>query len=105
MAKKTGQRIDADEMAALFPSVPAQPTAKQPSPYDQEFERRTYRLRPETPESLKEIATVLGVGLNELVRFVLEDFCRRYAAGEVEVVVGTRALQTHYISRLKNPSG
>ncbi|MBU0491318.1 MAG: hypothetical protein KKA73_00640 [Chloroflexi bacterium] len=105
MAKKAGQHIDTDEMAALFPTAAPEEQPKTAPPYDQVYERRTYRLRPATHESLKEIAQTLGVGLNELVRFVLDDFCQRYAAGDVQVVVGTRTLHTPQIQRLDIGAG
>jgi predicted HicB family RNase H-like nuclease len=56
-------------------------------PYDQKYARRTYRVKEEIHEKLKDIAQQEGVGLNDLVRYVFQTFIRQYNAGEVELPV------------------
>lgn len=65
------------------------PTVKErtPPPYDQRYARHTYRITDSLHESLKAIAHAEGVGVNDLVRYVLQTFVRRYHAGEIDLPV------------------
>lgn len=58
-----------------------------PPPYDQKYARRTYRVRDWMHEKLKAIAAEEGVGLNDLVRYILSTFIQEYEAGEVELPI------------------
>lgn len=58
-----------------------------PPPYDQKYARHTYRLAESLHASLKQIAEQEGVGLNDLVRYVLQTFIQQYQAGEIELPI------------------
>ena len=58
-----------------------------PSPYDDKYARRTYRIPEELHERLKAIAEQEGVGLNDLVRYLFQTFLRQYEAGEIHLPV------------------
>ena len=58
-----------------------------PPPYDRKYTRRTYRVTENIHQQLKCIAQQEGVGLNDLVRYVLRTFVQQYQAGEVDLPV------------------
>jgi predicted HicB family RNase H-like nuclease len=78
------------------------PTEKERAkpPYDQKYARHTYRVTDELHEAIKEIARREGVGLNDLVRYVLQTFIKRYQAGEIELPVQQYVVTR---SRLSDP--
>jgi predicted HicB family RNase H-like nuclease len=59
----------------------------EPPPYDQKYARHTYRVTDELHEQLKAIAEEEGIGLNDLVRYLMQTFIRRYQNGEIELPV------------------
>jgi predicted HicB family RNase H-like nuclease len=58
-----------------------------PPPYDLKYTRRTYRVTKVIHQELKSIAEQQGVGLNDLVRYILSTFIQQYRAGEIELPV------------------
>lgn len=58
-----------------------------PPPYDRKYARHTYRVTDEIHEQLKEIAEQEGVGLNDLVRYILRTFVQEHEAGQIELPV------------------
>jgi len=70
-----------------------------PPPYDRKYTRRTYRVTEAIHQDLKSVAEQEGVGLNDLVRYILSTFIQQYKAGEIELPVEEYVV-TH--SRLSN---
>ena len=60
---------------------------RSPPPYDQKYTRRTYRVTESLHEDIKRIARREGVGLNDLVRYILQTFIRQYESGEIELPI------------------
>jgi predicted HicB family RNase H-like nuclease len=60
---------------------------RSPPPYDRKYTRRTYRITENVHQELKAIAKGEGVGLNDLVRYVLRTFVQQYHAGEIDLPV------------------
>lgn len=57
------------------------------SPYDLKYARHTYRIRTSLHQELKRIAEEKGVGLNDLVRYILQTFVQQYKAGQIDLPV------------------
>ncbi len=53
------------------------------SPYDRKYERHTYRVTEKVHARLKEIAKDEGVGLNDLTRWILDQFIKGYESGMI----------------------
>ncbi len=68
--------------------------ARTPPPYDRKYTRRTYRITEGIHQELKSIAEQEGVGLNDLVRYIMRTFVQQYRAGEIELPVEEYAV-TH----------
>ena len=83
MAKKR-PRLTGDALDDFFA-----PTEREraPPPYDLKYTRRTYRVTEAIHQDLKLIAECEGVGLNDLVRYILSTFIQQYRAGEIELPV------------------
>ena len=58
-----------------------------PPPYDRKYTRRTYRITENIHQELKSVAEQEGVGLNDLVRYILSTFIQQYQAGEIDLPV------------------
>ena len=70
-----------------------------PPPYDRKYMRRTYRITEAIHQELKSIAEEEGVGLNDLVRYVLRSFVRQYrASGEIELPIEEYAVTRSRLS-------
>jgi hypothetical protein len=81
---KKRPHIDRDELANYFTATEHK---RVPSPYDIKYTRKTYRVTQETHEKLKAIAKDRGIPLNDLVRWVLRQFLKAYASGEVKLPI------------------
>lgn len=90
MAKKR-PRLTGEALDDFFAPTERERT---PPPYDRKYTRRTYRITEAIHQELKAIAEEEGVGLNDLVRYVLRSFVRQYRAGEIELPVEEYAV-TH----------
>lgn len=55
--------------------------------YDEVYTRHTYRIQDETHESLRSIAERNGIGLNELIRWLLARAIAEIAAGTLVLPV------------------
>ncbi len=71
--------VDDKEMDDLFGRT------EKPPPEPGKFDRKTYLLLPGIHAGLKRIAEEEDVGVNDLVRWILGDFIRRYEKGELEL--------------------
>lgn len=60
---------------------------RKPSPYDLKYDRHTYSIKEGDHGKLKEIAAKEGVGLNDLVRYLIDKFLRGYHSGEIVLPV------------------
>ena len=58
-----------------------------PPPYDRKYTHRTYQITEEIHQKLKSVAAQEGVGLNDLVRYILSTFIQQYRAGEIDLPV------------------
>ena len=76
--------IDPDTVNAIFSE---EERRREPSPYDVKYKRHTYRIKPEVHGALKSIAKQHGVGINDLVRWIFQDFIERHEKEEVELPV------------------
>ncbi|GEM_PF-2198843 len=84
MSPKKRPTLDGDALDDLFAPTERKRT---PPPYDQKYTRRTYRITDELHEKLKQIAEREGVGVNDLVRYVLQTFVQDYHAGKIKLPV------------------
>ena len=58
------------------------------TPYDVAYPiRATYRFPDGLRERFKSIADHEGIGVNALMRWLVEDFCDRYERGEIDLPV------------------
>lgn len=70
-----------DDKRAYVLSIRRTEKEKSPSPYDVQYGRFTYRVSKKTHTRLKAIALENAVGLNELVRYLFQDFIVHYDSG------------------------
>jgi hypothetical protein len=63
------------------------------APYDKRYERYTYRVTHSTHSALKDIASKQGIGLNELVRYVLNTFILEYGKNTDMLPVETKIVK------------
>lgn len=84
MSPKKRPTLDGETLDDLFAPTERR---RSPPPYDRKYARRTYRIADDLHQSLKEIAEHEGVGLNDLVRYVLQTFVRDYRAGKIKLPV------------------
>ena len=85
MSPKKRPKLTGDTLDDFF-----QPTTEpksSPPPYDRKYARHTYRVMERTHAKIKDIAHQEGVGLNDLVRYILQTFVDRYERGEIELPV------------------
>ena len=75
-------------------------TPKALPPYDQKYERRTYRIAAGVHDSLKQIAQVHSIGLNELVRSVFDRFLDDVEAGNVTIATRPIVTERREIERI-----
>ncbi len=84
MSPKKRPKLDSASLDNLF--APTEHTKTTP-PYDQKYARHTYRIADRLHEQIKTIAQQEGVGLNDLVRYILQNFVQDYEAGKVKLPV------------------
>ena len=84
MSPKKRPTLNGETLDDLFAPTERKRT---PPPYDQKYTRRTYRITDDLHEKIREIAEREGVGLNDLVRYILQTFVQAYDAGEIELPV------------------
>ncbi len=77
-------RIKPNEAADYFSETGPK---RRSSPYDMKYERRTYRIREGTHERLKDIAAENGIGLNDLVRWILDQFLSGHDSGDIKLPI------------------
>lgn len=73
--------------SAMLDEYFAIPQPKKIPPYDLLYPRKTYRIAVAVHESLKKIAQDHGVGLNELVRWILMSFVKRFEEGKITLPI------------------
>lgn len=84
MSPKKRPKLSGEDLDDFF----APTEVKRPdSPYDKKYARHTYRIRTSLHEELKRIAEEEGVGLNDLVRYILQTFVQEYKAGQIDLPV------------------
>ena len=83
MAKKR-PRLTGEALDDFFAPTERERT---PPPYDLKYTRRTYRITEDVHQARKAISEQEGVGLNDLVRYILRSFVRQYRDGEVDLPV------------------
>ena len=71
-------KLDPKDAADYF----AEPK-RRTSPYDLKYERHTYRIRERMHAQLKDIAIESGIGLNDLVRWIFQQFLDGHMSGDV----------------------
>jgi predicted HicB family RNase H-like nuclease len=96
MSPKKRPRLTSDALDDFFAPTERERT---PPPYDRKYARHTYRVTEATHQELKSIAEQEGVGLNDLVRYILRTFVEQYRSGEIELPVEEYAVTR---SRLTN---
>jgi hypothetical protein len=74
------RELKRDDVTDLFAKTAPR---RRKTPYDRKYKRYTYRLQEMTRDKLKAIAEQNGIGLNDLVRWVLDRFIYGYERGEV----------------------
>lgn len=84
MSPKKRPKLSGEDLDNFF--APTE-TKHADSPYDQKYARHTYRIRTTLHQALKDIAEKEGVGLNDLVRYILQTFIQQYQAGQVDLPV------------------
>lgn len=53
------------------------------SPYDVKYERHTYRIPEKMHGQLKDVAVESGIGLNDLVRWIFQQFIDGHLSGDI----------------------
>lgn len=84
MSPKKRPKLSEEDLDNFF--APTE-TRRVESPYDQKYARHTYRIRTALHQEIKEIAEKEGVGLNDLVRYILQTFVQQYQAGQIDLPV------------------
>jgi hypothetical protein len=83
--RSTQRALIADRIDSIF--APTEQKKRKPTPYDVKYKRATFRITDDIHSGLKDVAKERGVGLNDLVRWVLGDFLERYEDGGVELPI------------------
>jgi predicted HicB family RNase H-like nuclease len=84
MSPRKRPRLTSEALDDFFAPTESQ---RAPPPYDRKYARHTYRIPDALHQELKSIAQQEGVGLNDLVRYVMQSFVQQYQAGDVELPV------------------
>lgn len=79
------RKLTREEVADFFAYT--DPPKRKSSPYDAKYKRNTYRLREGTHEALLRIAKDNGVGVNDLVRWILDTLVAAYDRGDVRLPI------------------
>lgn len=62
-------------------------TQRRASPYDTKYERHTYRIPEQMHGQLKDVAIESGIGLNDLVRWIFQQFIDGHLSGDIVLPV------------------